>query len=73
MCDLCFCLHNSAIVFPGAQECGNVIMNPLFFDTIKLIPSMDIAEIQHRARQKEINLRIYPDDMVRFIVLYYFA
>jgi len=48
----------------GVQEGGNTVTNPLFFDTIKISPAMDQGEIQHRARQKQINLRFYPDEMV---------
>jgi len=49
----------------GVQEGGNTVTNPLFFDTIKISPAMDQGEIQHRARQKQINLRFYPDEMVK--------
>jgi glycine dehydrogenase len=49
----------------GVQEGGNTVTNPLFFDTIKISPAMDQGEIQHRARQKQINLRFYPDEMVQ--------
>ncbi|PSN55124.1 Glycine dehydrogenase (decarboxylating), partial [Blattella germanica] len=58
-------VHNAALLLSeGVRECGNVVTNELFFDTIKIAPAMDPGEIQHRARQKQINLRTYPDETV---------
>ncbi|CAG2057343.1 unnamed protein product [Timema podura] len=48
----------------GVRECGNTVNNPMFFDTVKISPSMDQGEIQHRARQKQINLRLFLDGTV---------
>jgi hypothetical protein len=50
--------------FPGVREGGNTVTNQVFFDTLRISPAMDQGEIQHRARQKQINLRYYPDETV---------
>nr|CAD7205301.1 unnamed protein product [Timema douglasi] len=52
------------IWFFRVRECGNTVNNPMFFDTVKISPSMDQGEIQHRARQKQINLRLFLDGTV---------
>ncbi|XP_066992669.1 glycine dehydrogenase (decarboxylating), mitochondrial [Anabrus simplex] len=58
-------VHNATLLLSaGVRQCGNTVLNPVFFDTIRIIPGMDSGEIHHRARQKEINLRVYPDDSV---------
>ncbi|XP_049805436.1 glycine dehydrogenase (decarboxylating), mitochondrial [Schistocerca nitens] len=58
-------VHTSALILAaGIKENGNTVLNPMYFDTIKITPSMDCAEILHRARQKEINLRVYDDEMI---------
>ncbi|GFG33833.1 hypothetical protein Cfor_11037 [Coptotermes formosanus] len=63
--DIATRIHTSALLLSaGVQEGGNTVTNPLFFDTIKISPAMDQGEIQHRARQKQINLRFYPEEMV---------
>jgi hypothetical protein len=49
----------------GVRECGNTVTNQVFFDTVQISPAMDQGEIQHRARQKQINLRFYPDGTVK--------
>jgi hypothetical protein len=49
----------------GVRECGNTVTNQVFFDTVQISPAMDQGEIQHRARQKQINLRLYPDGTVK--------
>ncbi|GLG98504.1 Glycine cleavage system P protein, partial [Gryllus bimaculatus] len=58
-------VHNTAVLLSkGVEESGNIVTNDVFFDTIRVVPGMDPAEIHHRARQKEINLRIFSDDSV---------
>nr|CAD7447523.1 unnamed protein product [Timema bartmani] len=55
---------NQWFVHTGVRECGNTVNNAMFFDTVKISPSMDQGEIQHRARQKQINLRLFLDGTV---------
>ncbi|XP_063217325.1 glycine dehydrogenase (decarboxylating), mitochondrial isoform X2 [Bacillus rossius redtenbacheri] len=58
-------VHHAALMLAqGVRESGNTVTNPVFFDTLKIIPSMDQGEIEHRAKQKEINLRYYEDGSV---------
>lgn len=40
------------------------MLNPLFFDTIKVAPILNMFEIQDRAAQKKINLRYFDDRTV---------
>jgi hypothetical protein len=49
----------------GVKEGGNTVTNHVFFDTVRISPAMDQGEIQHRARQKQINLRFYSDETVQ--------
>ena len=51
-------------VVTGLKEVGHKIEHNVFFDTLKVNPETDISEIKHRATQKEINLRYYPDGTV---------
>nr|CAD7608979.1 unnamed protein product [Timema genevievae] len=63
--DIATRVHNAALLLvQGVRECGNTVNNPMFFDTVKISPSMDQGEIQHRARQKQINLRLFLDGTV---------
>lgn len=40
------------------------MLNPLYFDTIKVAPVLNMFEIQDRAAQKKINLRYFEDKTV---------
>ncbi|XP_065339438.1 glycine dehydrogenase (decarboxylating), mitochondrial [Cloeon dipterum] len=58
-------VHDATLLLAaGAKSVGHVVMNPLFFDTIRLSPNCDVSIIQERARQREINLRYYEDGTV---------
>ncbi|KAF4514030.1 UNVERIFIED_CONTAM: hypothetical protein B566_EDAN018689, partial [Ephemera danica] len=48
----------------SARQAGHTVTNPWFFDTLRLQLNTDLGVIQNRARQKEINLRYFPDDTV---------
>ena len=42
-------VHAGALLLAkGLSESGNVVENGLFFDTLKVQPRLDIAEIRHR-------------------------
>nr|CAD7433904.1 unnamed protein product [Timema monikensis] len=58
------CKQFMMMIMRGVRECGNTVNNPMFFDTVKISPIMDQGEIQHRARQKQINLRLFLDGTV---------
>ena len=48
----------------GLRDEGHEILNPLFYDTLKIKPKVSHQEIRERAIQKEINLRYYDDGCV---------
>merc|ERR1719249_36639 len=53
-------VHAGALLLAkGLSESGNVVENGLFFDTLKVQPRLDIAEIRHRATEMKVNLRYY--------------
>ena len=57
--------HNGALLLAkGLQDSGNTVENGLFFDTIKVQPRLDIAEIKHRATEMKMNLRYFEDESV---------
>lgn len=45
----------------GLKVSGNQILNEVFFDTIKILPNMNIEEIREKALAKSINFRYFPD------------
>jgi hypothetical protein len=45
-------------------DAGHKVVNPQFFDTLKVMPNCDMKEIMFKAGQKEINLRYYEDQHV---------
>merc|ERR1719357_838130 len=58
-------IHNSTLLLAkGLSESGNVIENPMFFDTLKVSPRLDMGEIKLRAQEVNINLRYYADGCV---------
>ena len=65
-------VHNGTLLLAkGLQDSGNTVENGLFFDTIKVQPRLDIAEIKHRATEMKINLRYFDDDSVSAILRRY--
>ena len=77
MLNLCICfypqgiekiskkIHNSTLLLAkGLRDEGHEILNPLFYDTLKIKPKVSHQEIRERAIQKEINLRYYDDGCV---------
>jgi hypothetical protein len=48
----------------GARKAGHEVMNPHFFDTVRLSLDCDMSVVQQRARQKQINLRYHTDHTV---------
>ena len=58
-------VHIAAIVLAKAlRDAGNTLENNLFFDTLRISPSMAQSEIRHNAEQKEMNFRYFPDGTV---------
>lgn len=58
--------HAALIVANGVTDAGHQVVNPQFFDTLKVMPNCDMKEIMFKAGQKEINLRYYQDQHVSF-------
>ena len=56
--------HGALLLAKGLAESGNVVENGLFFDTLKVQPRLDIAEIRHRATEMRVNLRYFGDEHV---------
>lgn len=55
-------VHGATLLLSSAiKESGHQVLNDLFFDTIKVIPKVNMFEIQDRAAQKRINLRYFDD------------
>ncbi len=46
------------------REGGNKVETEIFFDTIKVRPQLEIAEIRKRAHEAKINMRYFPDGSV---------
>lgn len=60
-------VHKATLVLAqGLRDSGNTIDSKVFFDTIKVNPSMASSEIRERAKQKEINLRYFDDGGVSY-------
>ena len=58
-------IHNATLLLAkGLRESGNEVQNGLFFDTLKVMPRLDISEIKHRAHEVKVNLRYFPDETV---------
>ena len=58
-------VHNGTLLLAkGLQDSGNTVENGMFFDTIKVQPRLDIAEIKHRATEMKMNLRYFDDETV---------
>ncbi|XP_059475308.1 glycine dehydrogenase (decarboxylating), mitochondrial [Neocloeon triangulifer] len=63
--DIATRVHDSALLLAaGARSVGHTIMNPHFFDTIRISLNCDVAEVQERAQRKQINLRYYTDGTI---------
>ena len=58
-------VHTSTLLLSkGLADSGNDVETGLFFDTIKVQPRLDQAEIRHRAKEIKINLRYFDDGQV---------
>lgn len=58
-------VHKATLVLSkGLRDSGCTIDSKIFFDTLKVNPTMASSEIRERAKQKEINLRYYEDGSV---------
>jgi glycine dehydrogenase len=63
-------VHIAAIVLAKAlRDAGNTLENKLFFDTLRVSPSMAPSEIRQNAKHKEINLRYFPDGSVSEVLV----
>ena len=58
-------VHNSTLVLAkGLRDSGNLIMNEVFFDTLKIMPKLGLDEVKNRAELKQINLRYFDNSQV---------
>jgi len=48
-------------ILSGIKRAGHTINNDLFFDTLKITPKKNQAEIHHKAIAKQMNLRYFGD------------
>lgn len=63
--DIAFKIHNMTLVLAaGLRAGGNEVLNPLFFDTVKVRPALAQADVVSRAAEKRINLRTFEDGCV---------
>ena len=53
----------------GIKRGGHEVTTGLFFDSLKVLPKDGPDAIEERAKQKQINLRYYGTDHVRYISL----
>lgn len=58
-------IHNATLLLAkGLKDSGNTIENPMFFDTLKISPRLNMTEVKLRAQEKKINLRYFEDGSV---------
>jgi len=58
-------IHNATLLLAkGLKDSGNTIENPMFFDTLKISPRLNMSEVKIRAQEKKINLRYFDDGCV---------
>lgn len=50
---------------PGLKRAGHRLHSDMFFDTLKINCSVAAKDIFERAAQREINLRVYTEGVVR--------
>jgi len=50
----------------GVEEAGNALVCKQFFDTLTIIPHIDSDVIAHQARNREMNLRYFPNGTVSY-------
>ncbi len=61
-------VHKATLVLAkGLKDSGSTVDSKIFFDTLKVNPTMASSEIRERAKQKEINLRYYEDGAVSYM------
>lgn len=58
--------HFTLVLHEGLQQCGHMVRNKNFFDTLHVVPSESFCQqkIKARAEEKHINLRYFPDGSV---------
>uniref|UniRef100_A0A4W6EKK1 glycine dehydrogenase (aminomethyl-transferring) n=1 Tax=Lates calcarifer TaxID=8187 RepID=A0A4W6EKK1_LATCA len=60
--------HNAALILAeGLKRAGHRLHSEMFFDTLKINCSVAAKDILERAMQREINLRVYSEGVVRII------
>ncbi|XP_043917013.1 glycine dehydrogenase (decarboxylating), mitochondrial isoform X2 [Protopterus annectens] len=58
-------LHNATLILAeGLKRAGHALQHETFFDTLKIQCGCDTQEILERARQRQVNIRVYSDGMV---------
>lgn len=63
--DIALRIHNMTLVLAaGLRDSGSEVLNPLFFDTLKVRPSLGRDEVVRRAAERRINLRSFEDGTV---------
>lgn len=63
--DIATKIHNSTLVLAaGLRANGDEVLNPLFFDTVRVRPRLGQAAVVERAAQKRINLRSFDDGCI---------
>ncbi|XP_044128488.1 glycine dehydrogenase (decarboxylating), mitochondrial [Bufo gargarizans] len=56
-------VHNATLILAeGLKRAGHQLHSELFFDTVKIHCGCPVKEVQDRAAQRQINLRVYSDD-----------
>uniref|UniRef100_A0A671UHP3 glycine dehydrogenase (aminomethyl-transferring) n=1 Tax=Sparus aurata TaxID=8175 RepID=A0A671UHP3_SPAAU len=61
--------HNAALILAeGLKRAGHRLHSDMFFDTLKINCSVAAKDIFERAAQREINLRVYTEGVVRRII-----
>lgn len=60
---MCNCLPSFFV--SGLKRAGHRLHSEIFFDTLKITCSVAAKDIFERAAQREINLRVFTDGVVR--------
>lgn len=64
-CDIVTELTSKIFAVKGLKRAGHKLQHEMFFDTLKIHCSVAAKDILERAVQREINLRIYSEEVVR--------
>lgn len=64
--DIATRIHNATtLLAKGLRDSGNeVLTGPVYFDTLKVVPRLDVKEVKHRATEMKINMRYFDDETV---------